>query len=428
VVDNPITSGRRKNMAGDRKGHALRIAIVIAALVLMAGGAGATKSINDNATGGDCTFIGTWNVASKTCTLTTDLTETIEIDSDGITLDGNGHMITGSNTGNGINLLGRNGVTIENTNVRNFSFGIYLYNSSNNTLSGNNANPNYGGTGIVLWGSSYNTMSSNNASNNYNSIVLRGSSYNTLSGNNASNNYYGIVLWDSSYNTIFGNNANSNKEDGIYLEDSSYNTLSGNNASNNYEGIVLYSSSNNNTLGGNNANSNNDYGIFLVSSSNISIYNNFFNNTRNFGLFGMSNNNWNTTKTSGSNVVGGFYLGGNFWAYPNGTGFSQTCADSDSDGICDSPYVLDANNTDYLPLAFKPASTPTLRGDVNRNGIRDTGDATLILRYVVDLPIPSEYNPILPTGDMNCNGIIDTGDATLVLRDVVGLDIPRCWE
>jgi hypothetical protein len=34
----------------------------------------------------------------------------------------------------------------------------------------------------------------------------------------------------------------------------------------------------------------------------------------------------------------------------------------------------------------------------------------------------------LPIGDMNCNGIIDTGDATLVLREVVGLDIPKCWE
>jgi hypothetical protein len=36
--------------------------------------------------------------------------------------------------------------------------------------------------------------------------------------------------------------------------------------------------------------------------------------------------------------------------------------------------------------------------------------------------------PILPIGDMNCNNGIDTGDATLVLRDIVHLPIPRCWE
>ncbi len=73
-------------------------------------------------------------------------------------------------------------------------------------------------------------------------------------------------------------------------------------------------------------------------------------------------------------------------------------------------------------------STGEIKGDVNRNGRRDTGDATLILRYIVGLPIPSQYLPVLPIGDMNCNGRIDTGDATLILRDVVSLPIPRCWE
>jgi hypothetical protein len=65
------------------RGRVLRIAVGITMLgLLLAGGAGATKSINSNATGGDCASIGTWNVASKTCTLKTDLSETIEIDSD----------------------------------------------------------------------------------------------------------------------------------------------------------------------------------------------------------------------------------------------------------------------------------------------------------------------------------------------------------
>ena len=69
-----------------------------------------------------------------------------------------------------------------------------------------------------------------------------------------------------------------------------------------------------------------------------------------------------------------------------------------------------------------------VRGDVNRNVRRDTGDATLILRSIVGLSVPTQYLPILPIGDMNCNDRIDTGDATLILRDVVNLYIPRCWE
>ena len=64
------------------RGRALRIAVGITALVLlMAGGAGATKIINVSATGGDCTSFGTWNAATTTCTMTSDLTEGIQVSS-----------------------------------------------------------------------------------------------------------------------------------------------------------------------------------------------------------------------------------------------------------------------------------------------------------------------------------------------------------
>lgn len=90
--------------------------------------------------------------------------------------------------------------------------------------------------------------------------------------------------------------------------------------------------------------------------------------------------------------------------------------------------VADSDSLRYYPFLTKTVTVPEMRGDVNKNGVRDTGDATLLLSYIAELPIPAEYMPILPIGDMNCNGMIDTGDGTLVLRDVVGLDIPRCWE
>jgi len=312
----------------------------------------------------------------------------------------------------------------------------------------------------IMVTSNGNTLIGNNASNNYNGILLRnpGGSNNILIDNNAFDNHYGIHLYVSgNNNTLIGNNVSSIYHgiyDGIYLTSSSYNTLIGNNASNNLCGIVLYISSNNNTLSGNNASNNNDgicleyssdnntlfgnklsnneIGIYQITVHNNTIYNNFFNNTKNihfvYDLFiddPFYINTWNVIKQSGTNIIGGYYLGGNFWANPSGTGFSQTCMDSDGDGICDSSYSLDGNNSDYLPLAYKAKTE--IRGDVNRNSILDTGDATLILRYLVELPTPSEYLPILPIGDMNCNEMLDTGDATLILRDIVGLDIPRCW-
>src|SRR5659263_175256 len=147
------------------RGHTLRIAIGIMTLVLvMAAGAQATKFIRNDATGGDCTSFGTWNAATLTCTMTADLIETIQIDSNGTTLDGDGYQTAGSGTGYGINLTGRSGVTIKNLNVGQFSKGFYLLNSNNNYLIGNTASSNT--NGIYLSGSSNNTLNGNNANTN----------------------------------------------------------------------------------------------------------------------------------------------------------------------------------------------------------------------------------------------------------------------
>jgi hypothetical protein len=94
------------------------------------------------------------------------------------------------------------------------------------------------------------------------------------------------------------------------------------------------------------------------SSSNF-IYNNYFNNTDN-SIFGGTPyiNIWNTTISTGKNIVDGPYLGGNFWAYPNGTGFSQKCTDGNKNGICDSEYMLASDNIDNLPLIIPQIFPP----------------------------------------------------------------------
>ena len=91
-----------------------------------------------------------------------------------------------------------------------------------------------------------------------------------------------------------------------------------------------------------------------VKNANTSIiYKNILNN--NFYFYGTSYNNyWNISKQAGKNIIGGLYLGGNFWASLDRAGFSQKCLDDDENGICDIPHTLDGNNSDYLPLAYKP--------------------------------------------------------------------------
>jgi parallel beta-helix repeat protein len=341
-----------------------------------------TIFILDNATGGNCTLIGTWDNSTKTCTLTMDLTSNIQIDSNNITLEGNRHTLTGNNTGSGVYLVSKGGVTIKNLNVKNFTSGILLYYGYENTLTNNIVNLNY--NGIYLNRGGKNTVIDSIVNSNYNGIYLlfgdgESRGRNTLINNTANSNYNGIVLgYVETNNTLLGNNASNNNNFGIYLAYSSNNNmLLGNNASNNYGGISLNYSSNN-TLNGNTAISNNNFGIRLgLSPANI-IYNNYFNNANN--AFDDGNNTWNITKTSGKNIVGGSWLGGNFWS---------DYAGEDADGDVLGDTLLPHNSTggirnggDYLPLvqvAWQEGGIihGTKFNDANGNKIRDPGEEGL---------------------------------------------------
>ncbi len=329
--------------------------------------------------------------------------------------------------------------SIKNNNASDNIIGIGVFSgeaegdviSVNNTIEGNlvinngvNDETRPPGGGIIIR-ASQNTIRYNNILNNSFGISLFNSS-NNLTFNTVSFNERGIRLFTSHYNNITDNTVTYNNFSGIRLNDAStYNNIVNNIASNNNEsGIVLDAGSNYNTLNRNTINLNLNFGIEIYSSSDNLIFNNFIKNARNFMSNGVSGNTWNTTRTSGKNIAGGPNLGGNFWAYPNGTGFSQICTDGNKDGICDSSYALGSSNIDYLPLA----PNPEMRGDINRNNKLDTGDATLVLRSIVGLPIPSDYIPLSPRADMNCNGKTDTGDATIILRMIVGLPVPKCWE
>ena len=71
-------------------------------------------------------------------------------------------------------------------------------------------------------------------------------------------------------------------------------------------------------------------------------------------------NSYSTTKTAGANIVGGLYIGGNYWAKPSGTGFSQSAVDKDGDGFSDSAYtnIEGSIYSDYLPLVIPGGPVP----------------------------------------------------------------------
>jgi PGF-pre-PGF domain-containing protein len=294
----------------------------------------------------------------------------------------------------GINLYSSsNNILINNNASSNSNYGIYLYSSSSNNLTNNTAKENnfydiyidassdsycnnvivnttgsgerqikYFNTSVNLHNEILSELFLCNADNSSitnvtidgspskknNVFYLLRSDNSSFMNINSSNNYYGIYVSSSSNNTYTDTMLSSNYY-GMYLSSSSNNTLTNITANFNGYGIYFISASNN-TLANNSVSSNTNYGIYLVSAGNNTIYNNYFNNNNNFGFSGTAYNQWNTTRTPGMNIVRGSNLGGNYWARPSGTGFSQICNDGDYNWICDSNYTLNSNNIDYLPL------------------------------------------------------------------------------
>ncbi len=196
------------------------------------------------------------------------------------------------------------------------------------------------------------------------------------------NNARGIYLLRTSGTTVSKNNVASSGEFGIALQSATSNTISGNIASGNQRG-VYFGTSDNNILSTNKVQSNSVYGFFICGlSDGNSVYNNYFNDT-NMTIRNGAGNSYSTTKTAGVNIVGGPYIGGNFWGKPDGTGFSNTAVDANGDGISDSPYesITGSTNSDKLPLVITSAS-PNPQSPVANFGSNVTsGNAPLNIAF-----------------------------------------------
>ena len=252
----------------------------VAAVLSLPVAATATKSIPSDLS------IGTWDSANRIYTLNTNVSETIQIDEDNLTLDGAGYTVTGAGSGNGVYLYQRSNVTITNLTVEGFYNGIHLY-----------------------YNCQYNTLTCNTASNNNTGIFLYdNSNNNTLTGNTtASNDSYGIYLLSSSTNTLTGNSVSNNSSTGIYLLTSSGNTLTGNTVASNPVGIYLHSS-----------------------STNLIYNNNFIDNNLQAYVFYGGGNDFNQPPPTG----------GNYWS-------DWTSPDvAPEDGFVDLPYVFNGGQDD----------------------------------------------------------------------------------
>jgi parallel beta-helix repeat protein len=328
----------------------------------------------------------------------------IVIERDNVIFDGAGYAVQASvnRSGSGILLSERRNVTIRNTQIKSFGFGIWLNHSFFNSISGSNVTNNDEGIhlassssnnyisgndiignrvfGICFDFSSSNSVIGNNITANdlLSGIWLSGSDCNIIRGNYVTaNNDHGIWLLSSWSNSITENNITANYNYGIDLTGSAYNKVYRNNIVDDFCGINLHYSGNNdisennviandfsgiellyssywNNISANNI-SNGGFGIYLSGygspcpSNNIVHHNNFTNNAQHALVQDPScANTWDN----------GYPSGGNYWS-------DYADVDLNNDGIWDHPYVIDANNTDRYPLVhpWTPAPPPKFRID-----------------------------------------------------------------
>jgi len=316
----------------------------------------------------------------------------IIFDGDGYELQGSGWM-TGAK--NGFHLTLVTNVTLKNTRIKGFSKGIYLEKASNNTILNNTivdnryaiyleyaqknvlSNNNISGSKLELYGthivgtgiylcslysradqaSINNIIDSNRiAYNEYGIELWHHSEGNMMRRNNITSNERGVLLWTSSDNVVSGNNITVNKEYGMQLIDGSNNNkILSNTIMSNWDGIQLFDSLNNTFHS--NAVRNNFRGIVLSwSFNNRFYYNKFVDNTRH-----IWDNSWDqgSVKPSINTWDDGYPSGGNYWSDYTGAdlfrGTNQNV--TGSDGIGDTPHLIDANNKDRYPLILKIPTT-----------------------------------------------------------------------
>jgi nitrous oxidase accessory protein len=223
---------------------------------------------------------------------------------------------------------------IVNNNLVNNSQGIDVEHAVNLLISGNNITGN-GGEGISASSSSSSniTITANNITENYVGITVTSKNV-VVSGNIISDNEFGLNLdWWGPYD-VYENNITDNQEYGIQFGRGCNNaTIHDNNIERNSIGINLENIR--------------VYGDSTIGSGNTVYRNNLVDNS----YQGFIEKEYkHDTYLDISTLVNGTDIvmwdngtEGNYWSDYAGE-------DDNDDGIGDTPYRIDENNTDYHPL------------------------------------------------------------------------------
>jgi len=380
--------------------------------------------IQDTATGGQCTTVGVWNDATKTCTLNQDVSDPVRIGGQGITLDGGGHTITPNGQWPSLEVNGVSGITIKNLNISGHDYypGIKMVYSMNSTITGVSVSNRY--IGISLDSVSNTVIKDSTISGNSTGISFStGGQYNTITNNVISNEYGGIYFYNIT-NTTISDNIITGSDYGVDIHVSSNNTIENNLiAYSSFAGMGLFGYSlnhgSNNTMTGNTV-AYSTYGLFSYDSDGNLFYKNNFKNNLDQVSIGGGAHTWNKAAPDG----------GNYWSDFDTP--EEGCANADGDTFCDAAYTVESAQTDLLPWA---------------NPIGGMGGAPVVTNILAD-PNPVPFNneitltahvdssstgsTIVATGDRLDDGawkLMTASDGSYAsLAEDVQATLPVFWE
>lgn len=230
-----------------------------------------------------------------------------------------------------------------------------------------------------------------------------------ISNSTITGNFIGIQLTSSDNVIIRDNTVVSNDDEGIYIENSRNGIIKNNNVSKN------------------------QYGIWLSSSSDNFIYNNYLDNTQG-DAYDDNINIWNISKTPGTNILGGSWLGGNYWS-------DYTGEDTNVDGLGDT--LLPYNSTDgvkiggdWLPLVQVGFGPPVIRSYIptypakDKEGAQRTFSITINqlanVSWLINGKVVQTNTSVTAASYTNMSAEIGTWNVSVIVRNSNGTDM-RTW-
>jgi parallel beta-helix repeat protein len=280
------------------------------------------------------------------------ITKTNDVSLTGFTIRNAGYWPEPSDPHSAVLVQNSTGTILSHNIIDNSSYGIRVYYSDNSTFTDNTViGHNWADFGIYIHRSNSCIISGNNVSGGW-AITIKGS-YNSKVTDNVvfAKGKYGIRLGWSHNNLI------------------AYNTIL------------------NATAGPPNAPS---WGLWLsyYSTNNMIHHNNFLNNSNQAYSYNLTNF-WDNG------------CEGNYWSNYNGT-------DLDGDGIGDTPYIIDENNTDNYPLMNPYWNLADIDHDLNV----DIYDVVLCASAYGSTPSDPNWDPHCDIAEPY--GIIDIYDIVMI--------------